>query len=82
MSSSVKVCEHHVLSSSVGPSHGGRLGLQVEIVDGGGGGGGGGELVVPLIVHSPDITDRRDGLLGLQICQGSFCSLGEPRELQ
>ena len=83
MSSSLKICEHRVVRSIVGPSQGRcRVdGLLVEIV-------GGGELVVPhIIVHSPDITDRRrPNLLGLQICQGSsgggFGPFGEPRQLQ
>ena len=82
MSSSLKICEHRVVRSIVGPSQGRCRGdgLLVEIV-------GGGELVVPHILHGPDITDRRrPNLLGLQICQGSsgggFGSLGEPWQLQ
>ena len=78
MSSSMKVCEHHAVQSIVGPSHSrGDDGLQVERV------GVGGELVAPHILHSPDITDRRrPSLLGLQICQASFASFGQPRQLQ
>ena len=77
MSSSMKVCEHHAVQSIVCPRHSrGDDGLQVEIV-------GGDELVVPHIVHGPDITGRRrPNLLWLQICEGSFDSLGEPRQLQ
>ena len=75
----MEVCERQGVSS-VSPSHGGSFGLQVDIVTGAGGGGG--ELLVPDILHSPDITDRWPGLLELQICQGSFASLGQPRQLQ
>ena len=88
MSSSMKVCEPRVVCSTLGPGQGGGLGLQVQIVGGAGGGrgggvgGGGGELVVPHILHSPDPRDRWPSLFRLQVCQGSFASLGQPRELQ